>query len=144
MPPVLEGSGWRICPSPKLCLGIILSVCLLAAGCSSHARDESTPGVAIRHEISPDPPQVGTATVTMTLSDAISAPITKAQVGLEADMRHPGMRPHPFGVKELDPGRYQAQVQFDMAGGWVILLHIILQDGNSVERQFDVKGVRPK
>lgn len=106
--------------------------------------NESTPGVAIRHEISPDPPHVGPATITLKLSDATSAPITKAQLTLEADMRHPGMVPHPFDVQELEPGRYQAKVRFDMAGDWVILLHIILPDGNSVDRQYDVSGVRPK
>jgi hypothetical protein len=30
-----------------------------------------------------------------------------------------------------------------MAGDWVILLHVTLPDGKKLERQFDVRGVRP-
>ena len=138
-----RGSGQKICPFPKLCLGLVVFAAIIS-GCSKRRADDSSPGLAITHEISPDPPHVGPATLTLKLADATDAPITKAQVGLEADMQHPGMVPHPFEVKELDPGRYQAQVQFDMAGDWVILLHVTLPDGNTVDRQFDVKGVQPK
>ena len=35
--------------------------------------------------------------------------------------------------RELDPGCYQAQVQFNMAGDWVILLHVTLPDGNTTK-----------
>ena len=139
----LRGSGQRVCPLPKLCVGLIVFLAIFA-GCSKHRDDEGSPGLAIRHEISPDPPHVGPAILTLTLADASGAPITKAHVGLEADMAHPGMVPHPFEVKELDPGHYQGQVQFDMAGDWVILLHVTLPDGNTLDRQFDVKGVRSK
>jgi hypothetical protein len=126
-----------------LCLGLIVSLTLFS-GCSNHNSHESTPGLALKHEISPDPPHVGTAALTLNLADDTLTPIAKAHVALEADMLHPGMVPRPFEVKELEPGRYQAQVQFDMAGDWVILLHITLPDGNTVDRQFDIKGIQPK
>lgn len=100
--------------------------------------------MAISHEISPNPPHVGAATLTIKLTDATHAPITKAHIGLEADMLHPGMVPRPFDVKEAEPGSYQAQLQFDMAGDWVILLHITLPSGDTLDRQFGVKGVQPK
>ena len=138
-----RGSGQRICPLPKFFVGLIVFAAIFA-GCSKHRNDESSPGLAIKHEISPDPPRVGSATLTLKLADATDAPITKAHVGLEADMQHPGMVPHSFEVKELNPGRYQSQVQFDMAGDWVILLHVTLPDGNTLDRQFDVKGVQHK
>jgi hypothetical protein len=32
----------------------------------------------------------------------------------------------------------------DLACDWVILLHIALPDGTKLERQIDVRGVRPK
>jgi YtkA-like len=140
---VSRGSRQKICRLPKMCVGLIVFAVILA-GCSKHRDDESSPGLAIKHEISPDPPHVGAANLTLKLADATGLPITKARVALEADMQHPGMVPHSYPVKELDPGRYQAQVQFDMAGDWIILLHVILPDGNSLDRQFDVKGVRSK
>ena len=138
-----RGSGQKTVRSQNCFVGLIVFAAIFA-GCSKHRDDESSPGLAIRHEISPDPPYVGAATLTLKLADATDAPITKAHIGLEADMQHPGMVPHSFEVKELDPGRYQSQVQFDMAGDWVILLHVTLPDGNTLDRQFDVKGVRPK
>ena len=88
--------------------------------------------MAIKHEISPDPPRVGSATLTLKLADATDAPIAKAHVGLEADMQHPGMFLTLLTMKELDPGRYQAQVQFEMAGDWVILLHVTLPGGQHI------------
>ncbi len=49
-----------------------------------------------------------------------------------------------FGeAKEVVPGRYQAHLTFEMAGDWVILLHVILPGGQKLERQIDVRGVRP-
>jgi len=58
-------------------------------------------------------------------------------------MSHAGMSPRFAEAKETDLGRYETQVEFPMAGDWVILLHVRLPDGKKLERQFDVRGVRP-
>jgi YtkA-like len=77
------------------------------------------------------------------LSDATGKPITGARIAIEADMSHAGMSPFFADAKETERGRYQAQVEFQMAGDWVILLHVTLPGGNKVERQIDVRGVGP-
>jgi hypothetical protein len=77
------------------------------------------------------------------LADSAARPITGAQVTIEADMSHAGMSPRFAEAKEMDLGRYEAHVEFQMAGDWVILLHVTLPDGKKLERQFDVRGVRP-
>ena len=59
-------------------------------------------------------------------------------------MSHPGMSPVFAESSEVASGRYQAHIDFSMAGDWVLLLHIKLPDGETVERQIDVKGVRTK
>ncbi len=59
-------------------------------------------------------------------------------------MLHPGMTPAFAESREVVSGRYQAQIDFSMAGDWVLLLHIKLPGGQMVERQIDVKGVRAK
>jgi hypothetical protein len=46
-------------------------------------------------------------------------------------------------AREIEPGRYQAHLRFEMAGDWVILLHVTLLGGQKLERQFDVRDVRP-
>ena len=58
-------------------------------------------------------------------------------------MNHPGMAPSFKTATETAPGHYQAGVPFNMAGDWVVLLHITLADGKKIERQLDVRGVLP-
>jgi YtkA-like len=99
--------------------------------------------VAIEHEISPEPARVGPANITLRLADAAAKPITGARIALEADMSHAGMSPLFAEARETEPGRYQARLTFQMAGDWVILLHITLPSGKKLERQIDVRGVRP-
>lgn len=114
---------------------------LLGAGCSRQV--EPSPVVAIEHEISPEPARVGPATVALRLSDATGKPITGARIAIEADMSHAGMSPLFAEAKETERGRYQAHLEFQMAGDWVILLHVTLPDGKKLERQIDVRDVRP-
>jgi YtkA-like protein len=114
---------------------------LLIASCSRPVGSSSF--VAIEHEISPEPARVGPATITLKLANSAAKPITGAHVAIEGDMSHPGMSPRFAEAKETDPGRYEARLEFAMAGDWVILLHVTLSDGKKLERQFDVRGVRP-
>jgi len=121
--------------------GIACASTLVITGCSRPA--ESPPVVEIEHAISPQPTRVGPATVTLKLADAAGKAITGAHIAIEADMSHPGMSPLFAEAQETGPGRYQAQLEFQMAGDWVILLHITLPGGKKLERQIDVRGVRP-
>jgi hypothetical protein len=123
---------------------LVVFVCagtLFLANCSKSV--EPPPFVAIEHEISPQPPRVGPVTLNLKLADATGKPLTGARIPIEAEMSHPGMSPLFADAKETEPGRYQAHLEFQMAGDWVILLHIALPDGRKLERQIDVKGVRP-
>jgi hypothetical protein len=81
--------------------------------------------------------------VNLKLSDATGKPLTGAHIAIEADMSHPGMSPLFAEAKETELGHYQAHLEFQMAGDWVILLHVTLPDGKKLERQIDVRGVRP-
>jgi hypothetical protein len=136
--PGLAKLGLRGC---GVLLGSAALISLLAS-CSRPV--EPSPFVAIEHEISPEPARVGTDTVTLKLSDAAGKPITGALIAVEADMSHAGMSPHFAEAKEEEgSGRYRAQLEFPMAGDWVILLHITLRGGKKLERQIDVRGVRP-
>ena len=114
---------------------------LFVSGCSRAPASSS--GIAIEHAISPQPVRVGPITVTLQLADAAAKPIVGARITVEADMTHPGMSPVFGEAKEVAPGQYQSQVRLGMAGDWVILLHATLPDGKKLERQFDVRDVRP-
>ncbi len=82
--------------------------------------------------------------VTFRMLNSGGQAITGARIALEADMSHPGMRPEFGQATEIETGRYQGRLLLSMAGDWVILLHITLPGGRTVERQWDVKGVRAK
>jgi hypothetical protein len=125
----------------KWLTGIACAASLLTSGCTRPA--ESPPVVEIEHAISPQPVRVGAATVMLKLADAAGKTIAGAHIAMEADMSHPGMSPLFADAKELEPGRYQARLDFQMAGDWVILLHVTLPGGEKLERQIDVRGVRP-
>lgn len=114
---------------------------LLITGCSRPA--EPLPDVEIKHEISPQPVRVGPAALTLKLADGAGRAITGAHIAVEADMSHPGMSPLFAEAQETVPGRYQSHLEFPMAGDWVILLHVTLPGGKKLERQIDVRGVRP-
>ena len=58
-------------------------------------------------------------------------------------MSHAGMAPVFEEATETGPGQYQAHLTFAMAGDWVVLLHLRLPGGETLERQFNVGSVRP-
>jgi hypothetical protein len=77
------------------------------------------------------------------LADVATKPVTGARITLEGNMSHAGMAPIFSDAKEIAPGRYQANLDFAMAGDWVILSHITLANGQKIEGQLDLRGVRP-
>jgi hypothetical protein len=121
--------------------GLVCAVTLLIASCSRSV--ESSALVTIQHEISPEPARVGPAMVTLRFTDATGKPITGAHIAVEANMSHAGMSPLFSEAKEAELGRYQAHLEFQMAGDWVILLDVTLPEGKKLERQIDVRDVRP-
>jgi hypothetical protein len=110
------------------------------SGC--HRADGSAPDISVEQQIAPQPTRVGPATVTVKLADAARKPIPHATIVVEADMSHPGMSPVFGAANETAAGSYQAHIDFNMGGDWIVLLHIKLADGRKIERQVDVRGVQ--
>ena len=141
---VVLRSGRLVRPLRKKCWKLLLCSCtaiLLATACSRPADSSLT--ITIEHELSPEPARIGPTVVTFRLIDAAGDAIPGAQVAVEADMAHAGMSPVFDDAREIEPGRYQAHLRFEMAGDWVILLHVTLPGGQKLDRQIDVRGVRP-
>ncbi len=118
-------------------LGLLMV--LAVASCGRGGKDLTD--VAVELAIEPDPPQIGPATLTVTLHDASGQPISGAVVELEGNMSHAGMVPVLAQASEGAPGRYQAVLEFTMGGDWFILVRADLPDGRSMERKVDVPGV---
>jgi hypothetical protein len=142
-----EGSSLRILAGRRSTRGreIVLSAlaCLFSVACAGCSKTiDRSPSILLDHDISPQPTRVGPATVTIQLSDVTRKPVTAAQIAIEGEMSHPGMSPVFARAKELGEGRYQGQIDFAMAGDWVLLFHITLPDGRKLDRQVSVPAVR--
>lgn len=112
---------------------------IVLAGCQVPA--DSPGNVEISWQIIPETPQVGTATIPITLIDSAGKLIEGAEINLEGNMSHPGMQPVMSRAEEIRPGRYSAPFEFTMAGDWFIIIRATLPDSTRVERQIDIPGV---
>jgi hypothetical protein len=134
-----------ICRSGTVVARILAATCsavfVFGGGCGKQPAN-TQPGIAIEHQITPQPIRVGAATVNLTVRDRGERPVSGAYIALEAEMAHPGMSPEFGEAKEVAPGRYQGSVTFTMAGEWVLLMHITLRNGRRFEQQINVGNVR--
>jgi YtkA-like len=113
---------------------------LVAYGCTGAGTTEST-GVTIDLALRPDPPKVGKAAAVITLTDKAGRPVRGAAVKLEGNMNHAGMTPVFADAKEVEPGRYETELEFTMGGDWFVLVNVTLPDGRKLTRKVDVRGV---
>ena len=118
---------------------VFLAIGLLLIGC--HKPVEPQPALKVQFELAPQPPRMGPGVITLVVADVEGEAISGAHVSLEGDMTHAGMGPVIAEAKEMGAGRYQAPFEFSMGGDWVVLVHITLPSGQTVERQFEVRGV---
>ena len=126
----------------RVFLAVAVTAVLLGAACRPKADTASE--FTVEREFAPLPVQVGPVRVTFTVRDRASKLVEGAHISVEADMSHAGMSPVFAEGKEIQPGRYQADLTVGMAGDWVILFHGTLASGEKLERQFDMKGVQPR
>lgn len=86
---------------------------------------------------------MGLVTLDLKLSGQDAQPVTGAQITLEGDMSHPGMSPVFSEGTEIGAGLYQGRLDFNMAGDWIVLAHIKLANGQTLEHQMNLRAVRP-
>ena len=129
---------------PEARLLAVLAACLvLGAGCQPPA--QTSPEITLDWSVRPDPPLVGPAMVSLTLADAKTGqPVRGAELRLEGNMSHPGMKPVFGTAREVGPGRYEAPIELTMGGDWFLLIDATLRDGRALQRQVDVRGVRSR
>ena len=118
---------------------VILFITLLAFACQKTAKP---PDIAVQYEIAPQPPRAGAITIDLKLTDKNGAAVGGARVDLEGNMSHAGMAPVSGEAKEIETGKYRGTLQLTMAGDWIVLVHITLPDGQKLQRQIELSGVR--
>lgn len=125
------------------CIRLAFVAVALVIGIGCHRPLNNSSNVKVEFQIRPQPVRVGPVVISLALTDAAGHPVTQAQIAAEADMSHPGMSPVFATAEEVQPGRYESHFSFPMAGDWVVLLHGKLPNGETLERQFEVRDVRP-
>ena len=59
-------------------------------------------------------------------------------------MSHAGMAPALATATGGAPGHYAATLELSMAGDWIVVAHVSLADGRSMDQQFEINGVAPQ
>lgn len=118
---------------------LMVAVFCFITGCQSS--EDTASDIQLEWEITPNPPSVGEATLSITLRDSLNQLLTGADVNIEGNMSHPGMQPVIAEAEEIDPGVYSTPIQFTMGGDWFFIIKSTLPDNRALERQINVNGV---
>ncbi|MEZ4522653.1 MAG: FixH family protein [Thermomicrobiales bacterium] len=122
---------------------LLMLVVAVTGACSRGGDDDANSGdVQVEIDVSPDPPEMGPAVITVRLTDPDGEPIDDADLEIEGNMSHAGMEPVIVDAPEDQDGRYVSDgFQFTMGGDWIITVSGTLPDGEEFERTFDLEGV---
>jgi len=121
-------------------MAFMAAVCV--AGCKDNGTFDTADDVKLEFKLQPDPPKVGGATATIKLTAKDAKPVSGAMIKLEGNMNHAGMTPVFADAKEVEPGKYEAGLEFTMGGDWFVLIDAKLTDGRKLSRKIDVPAVK--
>jgi hypothetical protein len=123
---------------------MVMTALVLAAAAAGHACGKSVDDddFVLEWDLSPSPPRVGDSRMTISLLDRAGSPIDGATVVLEGNMTHPGMQPVVAPAREIELGRFSADLRFVMAGDWTVLVTVTLPNGDVVQRAIELRDVR--
>ena len=121
-------------------LALVLLLVAFFPACHQTARDS---GITFKYEVTPQPARVGAATFDLELRDANNQAVSGAHVELEGNMSHAGMSPVVGVTREIESGKYRGTLPLNMAGDWIVLVNVTLANGEHVQHQIELNGVRP-
>lgn len=115
-------------------LGVLLAV---SAGCGRVQRGTPPPdGFTVTLATEPASPVVGSGTLIITILDEAGQPVNGAQLEVEGNMRHAGMKPVFSRSEGGSGGRYVVPMQWTMRGDWYVIVKATLPDGRVITREF--------
>lgn len=121
-----------------------VSLCMLALAMGCGPATSNAPELTFALALDPSPPVVGDANITLTVANADGTPLRGADVRLEGNMNHAGMKPSFADLEEVAPGKYAGALDFTMGGDWFILATVQCDNGTRVQHKVDVPGVQSK
>ena len=132
-------------PNPKMFVLLVILCLLLGLGlaaCNRERPAQSSPALQITLIAAPAGKDSGYQIVQVM--DQTGQPVTDATVSLEGNMNHGGMAPM-FGAAVNDDadgqadGRYQAPIQLNMLGDWIMTVTVKRSDGTTVNQDIPVQ-----
>lgn len=132
-------------PGRTRLVGVALVAGCLALGSLACTRETTADSpIRVTWTVEPAPPAAGVSTrVVIVVTDQQHQPVAGARLRLEGHMSHPGMTPVVTDMTESGQGTYEADLQFSMAGDWLLVVAGALSDGTRVTQQLELPGVRP-
>lgn len=140
----LKGPKAAVSKPGRRALSVLLlwGVLSILAGCPSAQTDQ--PEMKVDLSLAPTPAVVGDADISLKITDAAGSPLEGAEVRVEGNMNHAGMKPSFADLKEVEPGQYDGVLKFTMGGDWFLLVTAKTPDGKTMQRKIDVPGVKSK
>lgn len=130
-------------PNPKLFVLLVIPCLLMGlAACNRERPAQNSPALQITLIAAPAGKDSGYQIVQVM--DQAGQPVTDATVSLEGNMNHGGMAPM-FGAAVNDDadgqadGRYQAPIQLNMLGDWIMTVTVKRSDGTIVNQDIPVQ-----
>jgi copper(I)-binding protein len=120
---------------------LILLVPLLVLAACRQTTEPSIDNLTIEVAVNPDPPAVGDATLSVTLTDRDNKPINDATVNVTGNMSHAGMVPVIAESSEGVEAVYEMPFQWTMGGDWVLTVEVTLANGETTSQEFEFSGV---
>ncbi len=134
--PRLAGRG------PLLARRLLLAGTVLlgaSAACRPAPVGPATAGVVVSAQLLPAQPTVGPATLAVTLSGATVDTLGTATVDVLGHMTHPGMTPVVASITRRGPDIFDAALDLNMPGDWLLIATVRFPDGRRLERRVPVR-----
>lgn len=130
-------------PGPLARARLLLALTLFAAGLPGCGRaPAATDDVRVAVTFVPEKPSVGRAVLTeISVLDRQDRMVEASGLRVEAHMTHPGMAPVIVTPRARPDGVHEADLQFTMAGDWMMHVTGTLADGRRLDEWIEVRGV---
>jgi hypothetical protein len=131
---------------PLLARRLVLAGTLLlaaSAACRREPAGPATAAVVVSAQLLPAQPTVGPATLAVTLSGATPDTLQTAAVDVLGHMTHPGMTPVVATITRRGPDIFDAALDLNMAGDWLLIATVRFPDGRRLETRVPAR-VQPR
>ncbi|MFN8440074.1 MAG: FixH family protein [Caldilineaceae bacterium] len=122
---------------------LLFTLLLVLVGCSKQSDAQDNP-LYLKIKLIAPPVATDKPYQIVQLTDSAGQPVTDATVNLEGNMTHAGMAP-VIGDSVTDEGdgkadgHYQAPIQLDMLGDWVVTVVVNTKDGTTINQDIPVQ-----